>query len=244
VTEILFALGLGDRVVGNTTYCDYPEEAKSKEKIGEFANIDLEKVVSLSPDLVFGTSLHYQTAAPALRDRGVTVVLLEATDIAGTLEQIRTIGRLTGRSEEAEALVAEIQAQLDGVAEAIAGVERPRVFWELDALLYSVGKGSIIGDMIERAGGDNIGSQLEGEWPQFNMEALVAADPEVVFLADHDFGETAEKVKERAGWSGLSAVRNNRIIEVEDINLISRPGPRVGEAVEYIARSLHPERFQ
>ncbi len=244
MTEILFALGLGDRVVGNTTFCDYPEEAKSVEKVGEFANIDLEKVVGLSPDLVLVTSLHYQTVAPALRERGVTVAMFEATDIEGVLAQILTIGRLTGQSEEAQALVGELQGRLDAVAAKVAGARRPRVFWELDALLYSVGKSSIIGDMIDHAGGDNIGNQLEGEWPQFNMEALVAADPEVVFLADHDFGETAEKVKARAGWAGLSAVKNDRIIEVDDINLVSRPGPRIAEAVEYIAASLHPELFR
>ncbi|HOQ99964.1 MAG TPA: cobalamin-binding protein [Anaerolineae bacterium] len=243
MTEILFALGLGDRVVGNTTFCDYPEAAKAVEKVGEFANIDLEKVVGLSPDLVLATSLHYQTVAPALRERGIVVAVYEASDVEGTLAQILTIGRLTGRSAEAEALVQELRGRLDAVAAKVAKMAqgaKPRVFWELDAMLYSAGKDSIIDDMITRAGGDNIGSHLAGEWPQFNMESLIAADPEVIFLADHDFGETADKVKARAGWSGITAVKQGRIIEVEDVNLISRPGPRVAEAVEYIAQQLHP----
>lgn len=243
MTEILFALGLGERVVGNTTFCDYPEEAKSVEKVGEFANIDLEKVVGLSPDLVLATSLHYQTVAPALRERGITVAVFESTTVKGTLEQILAIGRLTGRSAEAEALVADMQARLDAITAKVAGARRPRVFWELDALLYSVGKGSIISDMIKHAGGDNIGDQLEGEWPQFEMEALIAADPEIIILADHDFGETAEKVQARAGWSEMTAVKEGRIVEVDDVNLISRPGPRIVEAVEYIARALHPDLF-
>ncbi|MDI7277732.1 MAG: helical backbone metal receptor, partial [Anaerolineae bacterium] len=99
MTEILFALGLGDRVVGVTTFCDYPEEAKSKEKVGSFAEIDLEKVVGLSPNLVLASSLHAQAVAPALRERGMTVAVLEATDVETTLTQIETIGKLTGRSE-------------------------------------------------------------------------------------------------------------------------------------------------
>lgn len=244
ITEILFALGLGDRVVGVTTFCDYPEEAKSKEKIGSFTEIDLEKVVGLSPDLVLGGSVHSQSVAPALRERGLTVALLEATDVETTLTQIETIGRLTGRTAEAQALVADIRARLDRVAEKVAKVERkPRVFWELDAMLYTGGKDSFVDGLITLAGGDNVGRRLEGEWPQFNLEALIEADPEVIVLADHAFGETAEQVKARPGWSAITAVKENRLIEVEDINLVSRPGPRVGEAVEYIARALHPDLF-
>ncbi|MCL6432563.1 MAG: cobalamin-binding protein [Anaerolineae bacterium] len=244
MTEILFALGLGDRVVGVTTFCDYPEEAKSKEKVGSFAEIDLEKVVGLSPDLVLGGSLHSQAVAPALRERGLTVALLEATDVETTLAQIETIGKLTGRTPEAQALVADIRARLDRVAEKVARVERrPRVFWELDAMLYTGGRDSFVDGLITLAGGDNVGRRLQGEWPQFNLEALIEADPEVIVLADHAFGETAEQVRARPGWNVITAVKEGRIIEVEDINLVSRPGPRVGEAVEYIARQLHPDLF-
>jgi iron complex transport system substrate-binding protein len=244
-TETLFALGLGDRVVGVTTFCDYPEEAKSKEKVGSFADIDLEKVVGLNPDLVLATSLHAQTVAPALRERGLTVAVLEATDIETTLEKIATIGKLTGRAQEAAALNEGIQARLDAVAAKISqATSRPRVYWELDAMLYSAGKDSFVDGLIDLAGGDNVGTRLAGEWPQFNLEALVEADPEVIVLADHDFGETAEKVQGRPGWSGMTAVKEGHLVEVEDINLVSRPGPRVAEAVEYIARELHPELFE
>jgi iron complex transport system substrate-binding protein len=244
-TEILFALGLGDRVVGVTTFCDYPEEALAKEKVGSFVDIDLEKVVGLSPDLIFGTSLHSQGVAPALRERGLTVLLLEATNVETTLTEILTIGRATGRLAEAEALVLGIQARLDEVAAMVdhAG-RRPRVFWELDPMLYTAGKDSFVDGLITLAGGENVGTRLEGEWPQFNLEALIEADPEVIVLADHGFGASAETVKARPGWSGLAAVRDGRIVEVEDVNLVSRPGPRVAEAVEYIARQLHPELFQ
>ncbi|MDI7277731.1 MAG: ABC transporter substrate-binding protein, partial [Anaerolineae bacterium] len=145
---------------------------------------------------------------------------------------------------EAQALVRGIRARLDGVAERIAQVDqRPRVFWELDAMLYSAGKDSFVDGLIALAGGDNVGRRLEGEWPQFNLEALIEADPEVIILADHAFGETADQVKARPGWSEITAVKNGRVIEVADINLVSRPGPRVGEAVEYIASVLHPDLF-
>jgi len=244
-TEILYALGLGDRVVGVTTFCDYPEEAKSKEKVGTFAEIALEKVVGLEPDLVLATSLHTQAAAPALRERGLTVIVLEATNVESTLSQIVTIGRATGRSAEAQALVDDLRTRLDAVAAKVARADKkPRVFWELDPMLYSAGKDSFVDGLITLGGGDNVGTRLEGEWPQFNLEALIAADPEVIVLADHGFGETADTVKARPGWSGLAAVKNGRIIEVDDINLVSRPGPRVAEAVEYIAQQLHPDLFE
>ncbi len=245
MTEILFALGLGDRVVGDTTYCDYPEAAKMKEKVGEFAKIDLERVVGLSPDLIFASSLHAQTVAPALRERGLTVVVLEATDVETTLAQILTVGQLTGRSAEAQQLVQGIRSRLDAVAAKVAQAsQKPRVFWELGPDLYSAGKGSFVDDLITRAGGDNVGRRLEGEWPQFNLEALVAADPEVVVLADAGFGETADTVKARPGWSDVSAVKNGRIVEVADINIVSRQGPRIAEAVEYVAQELHPELYK
>ncbi len=244
-TEILFALGLGDRVVGDTTFCDYPEAAKTKEKVGQFTKIDLEKVVGLNPDLVLASSLQSQDVVPALRERGLTVAIFEAQDVEGTLTQILTIGKIAGRSQEAEALVKDIRKRLDDVAAKVGQAsQRPRVYWELDQMLYTAGKGSFIDDLITRAGGDNVGRRLSGEWPQFNLEALVAADPEVIVLADHGFGETAASVRARPGWSDIAAVKQGRIVEVEDINLVSRAGPRVGEAVEYIAKELHPELFK
>lgn len=244
-TEILFALGLGDRVVGVTTFCDYPEEAKSKEQIGSFADIDMEKVVGLNPDLVLATSLHAQAIAPALRERGLTVMVLEAINIETTLGKIAIIGQATGCSQEAQALVADIQARLDAVAATVSQADRkPRVFWELDPSLYTAGKDSFTDGLITLAGGDNIGTSLPGEWPQFNLEALIEANPEVIVLSDYGFGETAKTVQARPGWGDIAAVKDGWIIEVYDVNLVSRPGPRVGEAVEYLAREFHPELFE
>ncbi|MGQ9684517.1 MAG: ABC transporter substrate-binding protein [Anaerolineae bacterium] len=244
ITEILYALGAGDNVVGNTTYCDYPEAAKGVEKVGSFTEIDLEKVVGLAPDIVFGGSLHSQQTAPALRERGVQVALLEANSIEGTLDQISRIGQLIGREAEADALVKQLQGRLDAVSAKVSKAPRPRVFWELDPTLYTAGKGSFVDDLITYAGGENIGRQMEGEWPQFSLETLIAADPEVIVLADHGFGETADTVKARPGWEGITAVKNGRIVEVEDINIVSRAGPRLVDAVEYIAKALHPDLFQ
>ena len=244
-TEILFALGLGDRVAGVTTFCDYPPEARDKPKVGEFAQVDLEKIVGLNPDLVLASSLQSQSVVPALRERGLAVAVLEATSVESTLEKITTIGRYTGRVRPAEALVQDIRTRLDAVSAKLARAARkPRVFWELGPDLYTGGKDSFVDGLITLAGGENVGRAMPGEWPQFNLEALVAADPEVIVLADHGFGESAATVRARPGWSGIAAVREGRIVEVEDVNIISRPGPRVVEAVEYIARALHPELFK
>jgi len=245
-TEILYALGLGDKVVGVTEFCNYPPEAAEKPKIGGFSDVNTEKVVELAPDLVLATSLHLSEVVPALEKLGLTVVVIDPPDVPAVLEGIELVGKITGREEEAEALTAKMQERIEAVAEAVKGREKPRVFWELSSDLWTAGPGSFINDLIERAGGENIAAEAESPWVQLSSEAIVAADPEVIFLADHPFGETAETVAARPGWDEISAVVNKRIVELSeaDIDIVSRPGPRVVDALELIARTLHPDAFK
>jgi len=244
-TQILYALGLGDRVVGVTEYCNYPPEAQEKPKVGGFSNIDLEQVVGLDPDLVLGTSLHAQSVEPALVERGLKVVLINPETVEDVLERIVLVGRVTGREGAAVALSAELRGRIEATMEKVQGAENnPRVYWELSNDLYTAGPGSFIDDLIVRAGGINIAADAKEQWPQLNLEALILADPEVIVLADHPYGETAEGVKARPGWADISAVKNDRIVEVLDDDLVSQPGPRVAEALEFVAKVLHPELFE
>ncbi len=244
-TEVLYALGLGDKVVGVTEYCDYPPAAQEKPKVGGFSNIDLEQVVGLNPDLVLGTSLHAQSVGPALSERGLKVVLINPETVDDVLDKIVLVGRVTGREKAASVLAGELRSRIEATMAKVQKAEhKPRVYWELSNDLYTAGPGSFIDDLITRAGGINVAAETGEQWPQLNLEALILADPEVIILADHPYGETAEGVKARPGWAEISAVKNGRIVEVLDDNLVSRPGPRVAEALEFVAQALHPELFE
>jgi len=245
-TEILYALGLGNKVVGVTEFCNYPPEAQERPKVGGFADVNTEKVVELEPDLILASNIHIAEVVPALEKLGLTVVVIDPPDIPAVLEGIKFVGKITGKEEEAEALTAEMQKRIDAVAEAVKGREKPRVFWEISSDLWTAGPGSFINDLIVLAGGGNIASEAEAPWVQLSNEAIIAADPEVIFLADHPFGETAETVATRPGWDKISAVVNNRIVELTEteIDVVSRPGPRVVDALELIAKALHPDAFK
>ena len=243
-TEILFALGLGDRVVGVTEYCNYPPEATALPQVGGFSSIDLEQVVGLDPDLVLGTTLHATEIAPALQEREVTVFIAEPQTVLEVMDTVLTIGHLAGVDDAAADLAASMQARIDAVQETIADAEQPTVFWELGPELYSAGPGSFINDLIVMAGGENIAADADSPWPQMSMEAIILKDPDVVVLADHNYGQTSEMVKERPGWTDIAAVKEGRIIEITDDDIISRPGPRVVDGLEFIAKALHPDLFE
>lgn len=243
-TEILYALGLGDQVVGVTEYCNYPPAAAEKPTVGGYSNIDLEQVIGLEPDLVLASSLHLGEIVPALQEHGLVVFVGEPQSVADTLATIRTIGELTGHTDAADALVADMQARIDAVTQTVAGAERPTVFWELGAELYTAGPGSFINDLIILAGGENIAADADSPWPQLSVEAIVLGDPDVVVLADHNYGETAEMVAQRPGWDDITAVQEGRIFEITDDDIFSRPGPRVVDALEILAAAFHPDLFE
>ena len=244
-TEILYALGLGDRVVGVTEYCDYPPEAKQKPKIGGFANIDLEKVIGLNPDLVLATNIHAEAVVSELQKRGVTVVVIEPKNVDDVLTKIAFVGKLTGKSDNATRLTAQLKNRIDAVTTTVATVKtKSRVFYEIDKTLFTPGPGSFIDDMITKAGGLNIAADAKDAYTQLSPEAIIAKDPQVILLGDMNFGESPESVKARPGWSNISAVKNGRVIPIADENIVSRPGPRIVEGLELIARALYPELFK
>jgi len=243
-TEILYALGLGDKIVGVTEFCNYPPEVAEKPKVGGFRDVNTEKVVEQEPDLILAANIHTAEVVPALEKLGMTVVVIDPPDIPAVLEGIKLVGKITGQEKEAETLTAEMGERIDAVAKAVEGREKPRVFWELSSDLWTAGPGSFINDLIVRAGGENIAAEADSPWAQLSNEAVIEADPEVIFLADHPYGETAESVAARPGWDEISAVVNDRIIEVEDTDIFSRPGPRVVDALEMAAKALHPDAFE
>lgn len=243
-TEFLFALGAGDRVVGVDDFSDEPAAATKVEKVGG-VKVNLEKVVSLRPDLVVTLKLSDGTIE-RIAGAGIPVLVVDPQGLGDVSRTAILLGRAVGAN--GEKLAADIDAKVQQVKQKVAGgTTKPRVFHEVDATdpskPFTVGPGSFIHDLIVLAGGTNVAAGAGSAYPQLSLEEIVRADPEIIVLGDADYGTTPEQVSARTGWSGLSAVKNKKVFPVSG-NLVSRPGPRVGDAAEAYAKILHPEVFR
>jgi len=247
-TEIAFALGLGDQIVGVTDFCDYPPQALEIEKIGG-VEPNLEQIVALDPDLVLAIGGEPDPLIIGqLQELGLAVLVLKPDDLDALYHDIELVGQATGVQQRAEELVAEMQERVAAVTAVTADVtERPLVFYELDGTdptkPWTAGSGSWHDEFIHMVGGTNLAGTQESAWVQLNAEEIVAQDPVIIILGDAAWGTTPESVAERPGWDVISAVRDGRVYPIDD-NLISRPGPRVVEGIEELARLIHPELFE
>ena len=242
-TEILFAIGAGERVVAADDFSNYPPEVEALPRL-TYLNPDPEAALALEPDLVLMAGAQSAQVAQ-FRDLGLTVLFLEEPPaIEGIYEQIELLGAALHSEEQAAALVAGMRERVAAVTAAIADVENgPRVFLELDSTLFTVGTGSFVGGMLTALKAQNIAAGVASPFPQLSSEAVIVADPEVILLTDAAFGETPEKVAARPGWALISAVLSGRVHPL-DGDLVSRPGPRIVEGFEVVARLLYPERFE
>jgi len=249
-TEILFAIGAGSQVAGRDELSDYPEEAKAIESVGgSMGDFSTESIVALEPDLVLASELNAPELVKTLEDLGLTVYYLpNPKSFEALYENLRTVGRLTGHEEDAAMLVESLVTRVAAVDEKIAPVSaRPSVFYELDATdplkPWTSGPGTFVDLLVMRAGGMNVGSSLQVEWAQISSEELVAADPGIILLGDALYGVTVESVAARTGWEAVTAVKNNTIYPFNP-DTATRPGPRLVDALEEMAKLLHPGLFQ
>ncbi len=250
-TEILYAIGAGDQVVGRDMFSDYPDQAKNVTDIGGgFGELNTETIVSLKPDLVLATALTPLEQIKALQGLGLTVFVLgNPTDLDGMYENLRTVANLTGHQPEAEKLVDGLKVRVAAVKEKMAAVkEHPLVFYELDSTdpnnPWTAGPGAFIDTLLSMASARNVGSTLSSAWVQISVEKLLTENPEYILLGDATLGGvTPDMVAARAGWNTLSAVKNNKVLPFDD-NLVSRPGPRLVDGLEALAKLLHPEQFK
>jgi len=242
-TEFLFALGAGDRVVGVDDFSDFPPEAARKEKVGG-VKVNVEKVVGLRPDLVVMVKISDGTVE-RLAGAGIAVVIVDPQNLADVFRTAVLLGTVIGA--DGQRLASDLERRVDAVRERTRSAPRPRVFHEVDASdparPFTVGPGSYLSEIIDVAGGINVAARASSPYPQLSLEEVVRADPEVIVLADADYGVKPDQVAARLGWSALAAVRAGRVFPIAD-SLVSRPGPRVGEAAEAYARLLHPELFR
>lgn len=240
-TEILFAIGAGDKVVGVTTYDDYPEEVLDIEKIGDFNGINLERIIELEPDLVINYGDGVTEENERLLEAGIQIAGFEPESLQEVYHTIARIGTITGHEQEAEVLVEDMMSKEAELAEKIEGLDKKTVFYEIwHEPLMAAGPGSFVDELINLAGGENVAADADGEYPQFDLEQLIERNPQVYITANDLPEKTVESIKERPGYSEIEAIKNNRIYLV-DGNIISRPGPRIIEALELIVEAIHPE---
>jgi iron complex transport system substrate-binding protein len=247
-TEIVCALGACDRLVGVTDFDDFPAEVVSVPKVVIATQVDVEKVVAADPELVLaaGNELTPTTVIDRLASLGYPVLVLYPRSLEALYADIELVGAALDASALATRLLADLREREAAVVDAVAGAERPRTFYEVGVFggtIYTAGADSFLASLIALAGGDPItGDALS---TAIQLEALVAADPQLILLGDaaYDASITVEAVAARAGWASMTAVAEGRVVAVPEDPVISRPGPRIIDGLEALARAIHPELF-
>ncbi len=257
-TEVVFALGLDEKVVGVSEYCDYPYDFKewfaagNMTSIGDFSSPNMEVITSLEPDLILSTAGVQAEFVGTLRNLGYKVLVLNPTSINGVLQNIELVGNATGKVAEAKTLIDNISSRISAVVDKVANQpDKPTVYYEVwyDASsLWSAGAAAWQNEIIKTAGGINIFEDQELDYLQSSSEAVISRNPDIVLLPQEGMGlggpfwGSLDAVKARPGWSSINAVQNDMLIEV-DSNTIARAGPRVIDIIEDLAEVFHPDLF-
>jgi iron complex transport system substrate-binding protein len=242
MTETIFALGAGDRLVGVTTYCNYPEEAKEIDQVGDFEGPNLESVIEKNPDVVVALAMGDDEKSK-LEDAGITVFLQDPQNLDEVFDNIKKIGTILGLQEEAESLTSNMNAKKDSIIETVSNYDSKKVFYEVwSEPLMTAGPGSILDEMINLSNGENIAYDAESLYPEYSLELLIERNPEVYLTADDGF-KTVEDIKNREGYENITAIKENNIYMLHP-DIVSRTGPRIIEGLEMIAQAIHPEAFQ
>jgi iron complex transport system substrate-binding protein len=254
-TELLFAIGAGDKVVGVTDYCNYPYNFTAwiaegnMTSVGNFKDPNMEVITTLDPDLILASGGVQAESVDTLRERGYKVLVLDPTTIDGILNNVELVGNATGKRAEATAFVNDITTRIETVENTVAGATKPKVYYEV--YYYATASWTIGGlawqtEVIEKAGGINIFDDQQTDYYQYQVEALIDRNPDVIVLPGEGMGsgtaESIEAVKARPGWDTTNAVQNDRIYQINS-DIIERSGSRLAEAIEQMAEFFHPELF-
>jgi iron complex transport system substrate-binding protein len=249
ITESLFAIGAGDLLVGRTDFCDYPEQVKALPSVGGYSSdtISVETIVSLEPDLVIAGADSQSDLIEPLEKAGIQVFVVDPKNIEKIMTDLKTLGAVTNHTADADALVTQMQNRIDAVSKVVATIpqdERATVYYEVWSDPYmTTSNHTFIGELIDMAGGINIFSDMDEDYPTVSAEEIIDKNPAVILgPSNHSDQLTSDVIATREGWSNISAVKDNRIYII-DGNIVSRGGPRVVDALEDIARVLYPDKF-
>lgn len=244
ITETLYAIGLGDRVVGVTEFCDYPPEARSKPKVG-YSRPNLETIVALQPDLVLAPRdfIRHDVLAK-LEQLKIPTFIVEAKTVEDIVSRIQTIGRMLGQSDSADRVAMELRRRLMELKARTEGLSRPRVLYVLNSQpLITVGPGSFIDQLIEIAGGANVAANAPSPYPRLSMEAVLAQDPQVIiFPVGTSEGISPGEQTLWRRWNTIAAVKTGSFHQIPS-DLLNRPGPRIILGLEKLTEIIHPEQF-
>jgi ABC-type Fe3+-hydroxamate transport system substrate-binding protein len=243
LTEIAYAVGAGDRLVGNTTFCDYPEEAKQVQKVGDTLQPSIERILALRPQLVLvSTASQLEAFTKQLDEHRIAVYVTDPRDLEGVFHSIENIGKLLNEDRRAEETVSQLRRRASVVADAVKAAKPVRVFCQVSAQpLYTIGRDSFVTDLIRRAGAVSVTSDVPEAWPKYSQEAAVAARPEAIILpTDGSMGSANSQVAE--GLKRSPAALSGKVYRING-DFLLRPGPRAVAGLEALAHTLHPEAF-
>ncbi|KRF64644.1 metal ABC transporter substrate-binding protein [Bacillus sp. Soil768D1] len=245
-TEILFELGLGDKVVGVTDFDNYPEEAKDIEHVSDSVNINAEKIISLKPDAIIAYTIGDETTMKPLEDAGIPVFIIKsATNFDDVYGDIGQIAEVMGVAEKGEKLVKDIQNQITSVEEKIETLdEKEQTYFEISPApeIYTTGSETFQQEILETAGIENIFADQKG-WVKVSDEEIVKRNPNAIITTATYADDAVDEIKSRKGWEDINAVKNDQVYLLDE-NIMSRPGPRIGEAVELAAKTVYPDLFK
>jgi len=247
ITEMIYALEAEDKLVGVSSAANYPEAALEKEAVGNISEPNIEKIVSLNPDIVLAESVTNKEVVRRLSDLGIKIVGFRPNSIDETIKMIKDIALIISAQEKAEKITNEMEEEYQRIRKLVEkrleNVKRQRVFYEIwSDPLITAGKNTFLDSIIYQAGGYNVGRDAQGSWPQFNIESLIAADPEVYIASEHSSpdGLTMEKLKQRKLMRETSAYKNGRLYLVNQ-DLVNRPSPRIVEGYKEFVHAIFPE---
>jgi iron complex transport system substrate-binding protein len=243
LTEILFALGLGDRVVGVTNHCNYPPEASLKPKVGSYIHLNVEQIITLSPDLVIGTvDGNERYILDLLEQAHIKVFFVNPRDVRQAIETISTLGLVCGLPEKARQISDALTLRVNRVVEATGAGKRPLVFLQINIQpIMTVNRNTVHHDLIHLAGGDNMTADEPVTYPRISLEEVIRRKPEVIVISSMERDGRFEKARQDwLQWTSIPAVQKGRV-HLIDSDLIDRPSPRVVDGLEIMAKLLHPE---
>lgn len=244
LTEIVFAVGAGDRLVGRTSYCDYPAEAKAVAEVGDTLRPSLERIIALRPQVVLiSTASQLEIFTQQLQNQDIAVFVTDPHDLDGVFRTIEQIGEIVGQKQEAQLLLQKLRERASAVEEAVKAKPRVRVFYQVSGEpLYTIGRDSFLTDLMRRAGGESVTADVPGAWPRYSDESALAARPEAIILpTGGSMGAANSSVADALRQS--PAVLSGRVYKIND-DYLARPGPRSLDGLEAMARALHPEAFK
>lgn len=243
ITEILYYLGLGDRVAGVTNFSYYPPEALEKPKVGSYIDLNIERIISLGPDLVIGTKDGNQPGiVDMLEQARIPVYIVNPRNVVEVIDTLPVIGRLCGIEEKAVMLAGKLKARLERITSELESREKPLVFLQINLHpIMTVNKNTFHHDIIRLAGGINMSADAVINYPRISIEEVIRRRPDVLLISSMDRGGMFEKARQEwMKWTSIPAVRNKRV-HLIDSDLIDRPSPRIVDGIEAMARLIHPE---